>query len=120
VPSRDPIQRLEDILENIARIEEFTSGMDLATFVEDLKTSDAAQRCLERISEAAKKLGSVAEELCPGVPWPEVRALGNLLRHEYDRIDVVRVWLLIEDDLIPLKTAVQAALQRLRESEDPR
>jgi uncharacterized protein with HEPN domain len=47
-----------------------------------------------------------------------LRAIGNLLRHEYDRIDLVRVWLTIEDDLAPLKTAVEAALKQLRESED--
>jgi uncharacterized protein with HEPN domain len=117
VPSRDPIQRFEGILENIVRIEEFTAGMDLTAFTEDLKTSNAAERCLERISEAAKKLGGVAEELCPTIPWPQLRAMGNLLRHEYDRIDVVRVWLMIEDDLAPLKAAVEAALKQLRESE---
>jgi uncharacterized protein with HEPN domain len=43
--------------------------------------------------------------------------MGNLLRHEYDRIDVVRVWLMIEDDLAPLKAAVEAPLKQLRESE---
>ena len=117
MPSRDPVQRFEDILENIVRIEEFTAGMDLTAFTEDLKTSNAAERCLERISEAAKKLGGVAEELCPTIPWPQLRAMGNLLRHEYDRIDVVRVWLMIEDDLAPLKAAVEAALKQLRESE---
>ena len=46
--------------------------------------------------------GGVAEELCPAIPWPQLRAIGNLLRHEYDRIDAVRVWLTIEDDLAPL------------------
>jgi hypothetical protein len=46
VPSKDPIQRFEDIPENVALIEEFTAGMDLAGFTEDLKTSDAAERCL--------------------------------------------------------------------------
>jgi len=73
---------------------------------------------LERISEAAKKLGDVAEQLCPGIPWAKVRAVGNVLRHEYDRIDVGRVWLMVEADLPPLKAAVQAALKGLRESAD--
>jgi uncharacterized protein with HEPN domain len=82
--------------------------MDLTAFTEDLKTSNAAERCLERISEAAKKLGAVAEELCPAIPWPQVRAIGNFLRHEYDRIDAGRVWLTIEDDLPPLRAAVDA------------
>ena len=118
MPSEDPIRRFEDILENIIRIEEFTAGMDSAAFVKDLKTSDATERCLQRISEAAQKLGRVAEDLCPGVAWPSIRALGNILRHEYDMIDIARVWLMVEDDLPSLKTAVQLALKQLRESTD--
>ena len=90
MPSKDPVQRLEDILHNIYRIEEFTAGMGLPDFSKDRKTCDAVERCLERISEAAKKLGPAAETLCPAIPWPSVRGLGNLMRHEYDRIDVVR------------------------------
>jgi uncharacterized protein with HEPN domain len=97
VPSKDPIQRFEDILENIGLIEEFTKGMELTAFLEDLKTRNATERCMERISEAATKLGQVAEDLCPDVPWPDVRALGNFLRHEYDRVDAARVWVMIED-----------------------
>jgi uncharacterized protein with HEPN domain len=118
VPSKDPLLRFEDILENIVRIEEFTAGMDLQTFTEDLKTRDAAERCLERISEAARKLDALAEELCPAIRWPQVRAIGNLLRHEYDRVDIARVWLTIEDDLPLLKTAVEAALKELRQRLD--
>jgi uncharacterized protein with HEPN domain len=116
VPSKDPIQRFEDILENILLIEEFTKGMDLNAFLDDPKTRNAAERCMERISEAARKLGELAENLCPSVPWANVRALGNFLRHEYERVDASRVWLMIEDDLSPLKSAAQRAVQRLREA----
>lgn len=111
MPSKDPRQRFEDILENISRIEEFTAGMDMHGFAADLKTSNAVERCVERISEAAKKLGSQAEALCPEIAWPRLCALGNMLRHEYDRIDVVRIWLLIEDNLPPLKAAVERVLK---------
>lgn len=114
MPSKDPIQRFEDILENILLIEEFTAGMDSVAFENDLKTSNAVERCLERISEAAKKLGGIAEEICPSVPWPKLRAIGNVLRHEYDKIDIGRVWLTIEADLPTLKKAVQSALKQLQ------
>ena len=67
MPSKDPVQRFEDILENITLIEEFTTGMNQADFTQDLKTHNAVERCLERISEAAKKLGDVAETLCPAL-----------------------------------------------------
>lgn len=118
MPSRNPVQRFEDILENIALIETFTAGMDLTSFSRDPKTGYAVERCLERISEAAKKLGGVAELECPEIRWPELRAVGNLLRHEYDRVDTTRVWLMVEDDLPPLKAAVTAALSRLRADEN--
>ncbi len=69
---------------DIARIEQHTAGMDSTAFAGDKKTNDAVERCLERISEASKKLGSLAEDLCPGIPWSQLRGLGNFLRHEYD------------------------------------
>jgi len=119
VPSKDPIQRFVDILENITLIEDFTREMDLNAFLSDPKTVNATERCLERISEAAKKLGGLAEELCPTVPWANIRALGNFLRHEYDRVDPSRVWVMIEDDLGNLKTASQQALGGLRQSKYP-
>jgi uncharacterized protein with HEPN domain len=113
VPSSDPVQRFEDILENIIRIEKHTSGMDCTSFLEDHKTYDAVERCLERISEAATKLASVAEVMCPGISWPAIRSLGNFLRHEYDRIERDRLWLVVERDLGPLKAAVVSALARI-------
>ena len=46
MPSKDPTQRFEDILENITLIEEFTAGMDLTAFTEDLMPE---QRRLEAL-----------------------------------------------------------------------
>ena len=112
-PAKDPAQRFEDILENIRLIEEFTRGMNAASFLEDVKTRTATERCLERISEAAKKLDNLAEQLCPTIPWSHLRALGNLLRHEYDVVDPNRIWLMIEGDLSPLKSATERALEQL-------
>jgi uncharacterized protein with HEPN domain len=48
--------RLEDVLENIALIEEYTLELSYQRFALDRKTQDAVERCLQRISEAAAKL----------------------------------------------------------------
>lgn len=117
MPSSDPIQRFEDILENIARIEEFTAGMNLQSFSQNILAVYAVKHALLIISEAAKKLLGVGEKLCPEVPWPKVCGLGNFLRHEYDRVEVGRLWLVVDGDLAPLKTSAQAALQKLRKAE---
>jgi uncharacterized protein with HEPN domain len=44
VPSSDPILRFEDILDNILLIEQFTAGMDMEAFSQDLKTSKCSRK----------------------------------------------------------------------------
>jgi uncharacterized protein with HEPN domain len=113
LPSDKPARRLEDIIENAEAIRRYTAGMDVAAFREDQKTYDAVERCLERISEAAAKLGDLAPTLVPGQPWQEIRALGNRLRHEYDAIREDRLWDIVQIDLPPLCAACENALWRL-------
>jgi uncharacterized protein with HEPN domain len=84
LPSDNQLRRLEDIIDNARAIARYTAGMDLAAFARDDKTYDAVERCLERISEAAAKLGEQAEALVPNQPWSKIRALGNRLRHAYE------------------------------------
>jgi uncharacterized protein with HEPN domain len=68
LPSERPARRLEDIVENVRAIRRYTDGMNEAEFSEDRKTYDAVERCLERISEAASKLGDLAPDLVPDQP----------------------------------------------------
>jgi len=114
LPSEKPARRLEDIIENAQAIQRYVAGMDGAAFEKDQKTYDAVERCLERISEAAAKLGDLAASLVPGQPWKEIRALGNRLRHEYDAIREDRLWDIVQVDLPPLCAACEEALQRMR------
>lgn len=113
MPSSDPIQRFEDILENVERIERFTAGMNVSLFVGDEQAVYAVKHALLIISEAARKLGPAAEQFCPTIAWPNIRGLGNRLRHEYDAVDLARIWFLVERDLRPLKDACRDALRSL-------
>ena len=119
MPSEKPAQRLEDIIENAQAIQRYIAGMDLAAFEEDHRTYDAVERCLERISEAAAKLGDMASVLMPEQPWRKIRALGNRLRHEYDEIREDRLWDIAQIDLPALCAACEDALRRLREGQAP-
>jgi uncharacterized protein with HEPN domain len=113
VPFRNPREELETILENIARIERYVGGLDEAALMLNDEKRDAVERCLERISEAARRLGDQAEILCPGLPWPDIRGLGNRLRHGYDSIDPEVIWSTVREDLGPLQLAAMIALNRL-------
>lgn len=109
MPSKDPKLRLADILENIERIERYTSGLDESGLAADERTCDAVERCLERISEAARKLGEQGPILDSSIPWASIAALGNRLRHEYDSVRADLLWEIINDDLPALRRTCETA-----------
>lgn len=89
-------------------------GLSKAQLERDGRTRDAVERCLERICEAAVRLGDAAEELVPGQPWPDIRGMGNWLRHAYDRVDRDTIWDTVHANLPGLRDGVAAALAKLR------
>jgi uncharacterized protein with HEPN domain len=120
LPFREPAVSLREILDAIGAIEEFTLGMDLFSFRQDPKTVAAVERKLQLVSEAATRLGNQAEVLCPGLPWRNIRGIGNWLRHQYDRVDLETVWNTVRDDLPQLKSAVLRALSLSADNERSR
>jgi len=84
--------------------------MDLAAFQADEKTISAVERKLQVLSEAATRLGSNPDAICPGPRWRDIRGIGNWLRHQYDVIDVAMIWNTLQNDLPPLKEAVIKSL----------
>jgi uncharacterized protein with HEPN domain len=115
VPSKhDPAASFADILENLERIQDYVAGLDREAFGGDTLRRDAVERCLERICEAAFRLGEKAAELAPSQPWGDIRGLGNRLRHAYDRIDLDILWNTVRDRLPSLKADAQQALLGLK------
>jgi len=119
LPSEKPARRLEDIVENAQAALRYTAGMDEVAFEGNRLVYDAVERCLERISEAAAKLGELAPVLIPDQPWRDIRALGNRLRHDYDDISQDRLWDIVRNGLPSLCAACEVALRRLREGQVP-
>ena len=118
MPSERPLQRLQDILDNIERIERFTADKDFDHFARDEQALYASLYALLVISEAARKLGNQAETLVPGQPWADIRSIGNVLRHYYDGVDPEAIWRVISTgDLASLKKAVGAAVARTQQED---
>ena len=113
MPTQDPPQRFRDIIENIDLIIEFTHGLSREAFDQDIKTRLAAERCLQINTEAAAKLGSIAEDLAPHIPWANIRGMGNRLRHGYGELNAEMIWSTMETELPPLRVACETAIRRL-------
>ena len=113
MPSKNPAQRLTDIVENIQAITDFTAGLAFEDYVRDQKTIYAVTRALEIISEAARRLPDELKQRHSDIDWAGIAAAGNVYRHEYEVVDAGLVWYTIQHELAPLREAVMHELQRL-------
>jgi uncharacterized protein with HEPN domain len=90
--SRDPLLRLEDILEAGELIASYIEGLDCGSFVSDRRTVDAVVRNLEIIGEAVKYLPEQMTNRHPQIPWRAIAGFRDILAHSYFRTDDAIVW----------------------------
>src|SRR3989344_4974285 len=107
---RFPRLYLEDILNSIANIEEYTNDISFEDFSGDRKTIDAVVRNLEIIGEAAKNIPEDFRENHSELPWSEMISMRNKVIHEYISVDVEILWKTIKEDLPKLKELVEKLL----------
>ena len=119
MPSKhDPVESLADIIENAERIEQYLTGVSRDAFADNGLMRDAVERCMERVCEAAHRLGERAAELMPGQPWADIRGMGNRLRHAYDRISLDVIWNAARNELPNLVVDARQALAQLHAGQE--
>ncbi len=107
---------LAQMLEAIERIEQFTiAGQD--AFLQSRLHQDAVIRNFEIVGEAAKRVSDDYRTTHPEIPWRGMTAFRDVLIHDYDTVDVNRVWLVIENEMPKLKAALLAVLPPLDQLE---
>lgn len=106
MPTKRLAQRIHDILANIASIEDYTDGLSEEAFSSSRMVIDAVERCLERIAEAARKLGDEFDSVVPNdIDLHAIRQFGSVLRHDYDSVDTTILWNVVVIELPKLKSA---------------
>ena len=120
MPSRQWRLRIDDVLEAISRIAQYTVGMDFQTFQADQKTVDAVVRNLEIIGEAARNVPPDVRAHHPSVPWEGMVGIRNVLIHEYSGVSVPIVWRTIKEDLPPLVPVLREVLEEKQDDDFPR
>lgn len=98
---------LQDILDSITKIEEFTKDFTFDQFVSDEKTVEAVVRKLEIIGEAAKNLPKEIIEYHSEIPWSKMISMRNKVMHEYFGVDTEIVWKTVKEDLLPLEEQIK-------------
>ena len=99
---RDWRDRIRDILDAIAEIQEFTRGVNYETFKDDDKSIRAVEMNFIIIGEAANQIPDEIEEKYIAIPWSLMRAMRNRIVHVYFKVDEKLMWDTIQTDLPPL------------------
>lgn len=107
--------RIEHILTAIQKIQTWIQGMDYTQFKADDKTVDAVLQNLLIIGEAVRGIPDEIQRVHPEVPWALMRGMRNVLVHEYERVRLDVVWKTLQDDVPPLKPALQKILAEIVE-----
>jgi uncharacterized protein with HEPN domain len=102
--------RLIDIREEIAGIRDLTRNATAESFGASWAMRRAVEHALLIIAEAAKHLPDDLRAKRPEVPWKRIHGLGNMLRHEYRRIDSDILWSVVTENLDGLDKAIEALL----------
>jgi uncharacterized protein with HEPN domain len=102
VPPRAWNIRIEDMIEAIERIQNYTQGLSYDDFSADTKTVDAVVRNFELLGEAAGHVPPEIQKSYPNLPWSKIRGMRNLLTHEYFGISDSILWTTATVDLKPL------------------
>jgi uncharacterized protein with HEPN domain len=106
---------LHDILVAIERIESVTQQKSLTEFEADWQLAYIVQRAIEIVSEASRAIPADLQAARPEIPWRQVMAIGNVLRHEYHGLSDKVIWGVVTDELPKLKVAIAAIVEMVKE-----
>ncbi len=100
--------RLADIEQMIANIRALFAQRGREQIASDPIARAAYERFLEIISEASRHIPQHMKDRYAHIPWREIAAIGNILRHVYHVADADVLLNIYEHDLDPLQHAIEA------------
>jgi uncharacterized protein with HEPN domain len=85
--TKSPLMRLGHIRDELANLLPLFTGVDYATFASSYSMVQTTERAILIIAEAASTLPAELTARYPEIEWRAIRGIGNILRHEYERVE---------------------------------
>lgn len=108
---------LERMAREVAAARRLAAAHTMESFSRDEVAIAALERFVERISEASRRLDASLKQQESNIPWRDIAGIGNILRHDYDSIDLGILWNIATRDLPQLAAALQRLLTRVETPE---
>jgi uncharacterized protein with HEPN domain len=91
-PAERDLHALLDMLQSAELALNYMSGKSLKELRSNLTLQDAVLYRILLIGEASKRVSPPMREQVPTIPWAAIAGMRNRLIHEYDRVDLDKVW----------------------------
>lgn len=111
--------RLEVIIESIGLIQEWSKDRtSVNDFMDSATGVMAFNACVMRFQVIGEHVGKLLKEeskpldAYKDIPWPAIYGMRNIISHEYANIDEELIVSAINEDLTPLKTAIEDLLKK--------
>jgi uncharacterized protein with HEPN domain len=112
--SKSPQLRLLHIRDEIDGMASALHNVSFADYQESYTLRRAAERAVQIVSEAAKALPPEMLARHSEAPWNAIIGIGNILRHEYQRVDDRRLWEIVTVHLPELRPVIMAMIDELK------
>jgi uncharacterized protein with HEPN domain len=109
--SKSPRARLLHIRDEIEGVA--TIGLSFVQYQDSYMHRRAVERAVQIVSEAAKALPPDYLAKYSKAPWTSIVGIGNILRHEYQRLDDKQLWEIATIHLPQLQPIVTQMLAEL-------
>ncbi|MEO5336500.1 MAG: DUF86 domain-containing protein [Magnetospirillum sp. WYHS-4] len=108
---------MTDISDAIKGINSVIAAADFATYADSWGMQRAVERGLEITSEASRHIPDDVKALASEIPWRQIAAIGNLLRHEYQKADALTTWNIVKEHLPKLHEATERLIAEIARQE---
>jgi uncharacterized protein with HEPN domain len=109
---RDIPLLLDDMLDSVLAIGEYTHGLAEAAFRSNRMVQDAVIRRFEVLGEAANLIPDQYRQQHPEIPWGYMAGMRNRLIHGYFLVDIDILWRTVQIDIPPLETPLRLLRQQ--------